>query len=199
MPTLYEQNRDKIKTGDILAFSGNSSFIAWAIQKRSALEDLDLPSSVSFDHNLLNHVGVALRFKDFGNRLFIMEAESRGVLPIPLSEKIEKYEGNVWHLPLIPEFDTDQYRNSIGTWALKYSGTWYGYIDIIKNIFGRTEMNERVLFCSEHGWFSILNGVLAIDSRNKTIIKACGYLKELAPVPADYPCLGITGKENRLK
>lgn len=199
MSTSYEQYRDKIDTGDAICFS-STQLVGKLIQARSQIGDLCIKSNISFDHNRINHVGTAVRFTEYDNRLFIVEAQgSRGVLSIPLSEKIANYSGNVWHLPLNPAIAGAKFRIAFGVHALSYCGIYYGYLDIVKNLFGRTTPDEKNLFCSEHWWFTMCKGIEEVEGTNKFLESAQRMLKYKSPVPADVPLLGLTVGDRRLK
>lgn len=68
-----------IKTGDVLDCEGNG-----IIAKGISL----------FTGSKVTHTALAIRIKEFNNRLFIIDAQSKGIFPLPYEVWIKKYDYN---------------------------------------------------------------------------------------------------------
>lgn len=139
----YLSIRNKIKTGDVIAFKG-TDFGARAIL-------IGTKSNYS-------HVGLAIRLKDVSfDRVFIVEAVPFGIVLQPLSFKAIYYPGNVWWVKLNIEdiANEEAIRKKMLVWSMKQLGKPYD-VDlikgIVKNIFLQAKLpkaNQYEFICSE--------------------------------------------------
>lgn len=132
----YEENRDQMKTGDLLLWRSNSL----------------LGSLIRFfSKGKVNHASLLLRiiaYEGQEKRVFTSEALEHGVVINPLSLRLQEYDGEVWWYPLRKEWDNE--RNAIGVRALQYLGVGYDYGSLFKNAICRVSADVRKLFCSEY-------------------------------------------------
>jgi hypothetical protein len=145
----YEQSRPSMMPGDVIAFGGRGSF--------SELIKFTTRSAVS-------HVGVILQTKvtsDTTSRYFnqIIESTGDGVQIYRASERIRKYDGDVWWLPRRREgaFDLKMFYDFLFSkqgFEYDFSQAAKSAVDILDNSpLGRATTYNREdfekFFCSE--------------------------------------------------
>jgi hypothetical protein len=151
MKNKYQRIRDKIKTGDLIAFSGKS-LVANTIK--------------SFTDSDISHVGIVYRAD--GGRVQLMESTSlsnqkdikhndyiKGVQLHYLSERIEKYNGEVYLKRILKPIPNE--KEMLEWLSVKHSKrTPYDYlqafgagVDTFDFIGLRNEPDFSSLFCSE--------------------------------------------------
>ena len=143
--TIYNQIKDKMKTGDGLGFN-HSGFIPGIINwwTRKTV-DPQFPIRLS-------HFGGIIRFAEFEgtvNRRYTVEAESNGFYPRILSNYIKDYKGDIYWYQLKPAWEP--FRNLIGEDIMSMIGIGYDFLGAIECGIGRANTNMRHLFCSK-GW-----------------------------------------------
>ena len=98
----------------------------------------------------INHFGLVIRFREFlEDRIFTLEALESGIVLRSLRERLESHRGKCWWLPLKPKFI--MHRKFVGAAMLSYAGVRYDYPDLCMQLFGRVDVDPRLLFCSEYG------------------------------------------------
>jgi len=157
--SVYEQHRPSIKTGDVLAFSGNagfSKFIRWSTG------------------SIYSHVGIVLNTNlggGFGDSVLVIESRTetigtdaagvkllKGVQLQWLSKRILMYDGAVWLLPLkkpLPE----EGKHKMQAWLRETNNkiTPYDSVQLMGaglDLFDRMKLSYSsedlsTLFCSE--------------------------------------------------
>lgn len=153
----YERLRDSLKTGDLIAFSGNHKFskvIKW------------------YTNSIYSHVGMVIRTNmgnGFGDSVLIIESTTdtsfrdflnretiRGVQLNWLSKRASSYDGEVYWCPLINDLDTSS-KNKMESWLRETHDKktpyddiqiWGAGIDIFDIIF-ENKPDDNSLFCSE--------------------------------------------------
>lgn len=156
--TAYNFHRDRMKTGDVIAFGGKgrvSNLIKWATRS---------------DYS---HVGMVVRAdigNGFGDSVFIIESSSmvltpdvvhkqimKGVQMHFLSKRLYGYNGNAWYLPLREEIEPSALEKMTAWLRKKHNvKTSYDYaqaigagIDIFDQLGLENEPDFSALFCSE--------------------------------------------------
>ena len=146
----YEEIRNDMKTGDMLAWHSNS-LIGAGIRWKT------VPSGIPKDSPLsINHTSTIIRLKEYERlqrRVFITEALENGVVLNLLSKRLEEFDGYVWWYPLKRSWDAE--RQIIGERLLSVVGTKYDYRSIFKQLFGSVSVDLRQFFCSEHHYFGL--------------------------------------------
>lgn len=139
----YADIRDSIKSGDRIEFAGNTvigRLIRW------------------FTKDAVNHTALALSIDEYsnylGNRKFILEAESDGIVLNTLSHDIQTADGKVFYTPLLLQFDDR--RKQIADWALQQVGTGYDFGSLFKNVLGAVNADMKKLFCSEYYFIALV-------------------------------------------
>jgi hypothetical protein len=92
-------------------------------------------------------------------RLFILEGVAFGAYPVFLSNRYAWYlpHGNIYWHKMKPEWE--DMGGQVADRMLQVTGTYYDYLDLIKQWFKRVTLNPRKLFCSEavlYGWSEII-------------------------------------------
>lgn len=138
----FEEVKSKMKVGDVIAFSGKGDFseiIKWATR-----------SNVS-------HIGALLD----NNVLIESDIDSGGVVESDLKEKINKYDGEIWWLPLRKEIYDKMDKKIYQDFLIHQQGKEYDISQAIKSavdtfdnitlIGAATHSNEDFarFFCSE--------------------------------------------------
>ncbi|OFC69069.1 hypothetical protein BFC18_20250 [Alteromonas confluentis] len=91
---FYNDIKDSIRPGDLIAFGGNSLFSKWA--KLTTRSNVTHVGAVTHCHtcpntnNLLHHDVFEATVRN----------KKRGVMITPLHERLDEYEGDIWWLPL---------------------------------------------------------------------------------------------------
>ena len=156
---LYDKVRDQMKTGDVLLWHHNSLIGKWIQAKTKS----------SF-----NHASMVIRLQEYegaDSRRWTQEAVVPHVTLTFLSRALPVYNGDVWWFPLKDEWE--EKRRDIGTRALDLVGIPYDEWGLVKQLFGRTFIELRRLFCSED------------------VAYCLGYDKGIAPWPGEIAKLGI--------
>jgi DNA-directed RNA polymerase subunit H (RpoH/RPB5) len=181
----YLKQRPLIKTGDPIQWKSKSAIgaiIRWWTKSK------------------YNHTAMAIRFTEYDtDRVFIIEAMEHGLQLRALSDRLESFKGEVWHLPLIGIYDP--VRHEIGRSGL-YAigrGVKYDYRGcIFGNIKDRASKDYSKLFCSEFWYMCIESVSVNRDALRPVIARANVYLNNEAPTPADIPNLGLTKNEVKI-
>jgi hypothetical protein len=161
---VYEQYRSQIKTGDVIAFSGNSGFSDFI---------------KFFTKSKFSHVAIAVRDNSFifGDTVFVVESTTeergtnadgtkviKGVQMHLLSQRLAMYNGSVYWFPLKQSIAEDKMQQMLSWLRNTYvSEVPYDYVQIygaglarikrefLNSDFSRfgTPANYSRLFCSE--------------------------------------------------
>lgn len=131
----YEQARPIIRTGDVILWRGRG-----------------LLSRIILRFSDYSHASIVIRPKQYTglqNRVFLLEALSRGFVPRILSERIKHYRGEVFWLPLRDA--TNEQRDLIAEHAITSAGLGiqYDWKSLILNVLGYVNADARRMFCSE--------------------------------------------------
>jgi hypothetical protein len=119
----YEENKKKIRSGDVLAWRGKGF--------------MTMVSRV-LTRSQYGHVGIAWVA---GNRVFVLEAyQNKGVRIFPLSERLPAD-----HFPLNVKWDLN-----VETLALEEVGRKYSKMDKIRAFFGREPKSGNGWQCAEY-------------------------------------------------
>jgi len=152
----YLKYRNQMSTGDLLLWKSHSllgAIIRW------------------FSKANVNHASLVIPLMGLNQyRIFTTEALEHGIVPNFLSERLSKYEGEVFWYALNDEWDKK--RPEIENKAFQYIGVPYDYRSLFKNAFGKVSADARELFCSEYCFI-------------------CYGFEGKAPTPGDMPKLGI--------
>jgi hypothetical protein len=141
--TAYKEIRPLMKTGDRLEFA-SYSFVGNMIRLVTRKK--------------VNHTAAILNIKYPGmeERRMVIEALEHGIEMMILSERLARFDGEVYFTPVTsgsftalgkPEIKT---RTEIGCWLLKGLGVPYDYDSLFRNLFGVVSQNARKFFCSEY-------------------------------------------------
>jgi len=134
--TLYDQIKNQMKTGDVLQWHHDDFLGGWIRRKTKSF---------------WNHSSLVIRLQEYEgaeSRRWTQEAVTPFVGLTFLSKKLESYKGEVWWFPLKDEWE--EKRIEIGAKALTFVGvTPYDRKGIVKQLFMRTSIQYRQLFCSE--------------------------------------------------
>lgn len=127
---IYNEVRDNIKDGDLIAFSGKK-LLSRLIQKVT--------------YSVISHVGMAVWIK---NRLFVIEAvEGAGIRFYPLSKYVREGSKVEWWKLYHDSFNVD--REKVIIFAMDRVGDAYGLWQLIKDFFLRTKDHKKGNFyCS---------------------------------------------------
>lgn len=161
---LYMRYRSHMQTGDLLLWKSHT-LLGWMIRL--------------FSRGEVNHAGLVLKLEEFAHlkeRRWTLEALEPGIVLHLISNRLAKFDGEVWWYPLKDEFY--EHRANLGEWAIAMVGTPYDYGSLFKNALGRVSVNANRLFCSEYAYMAYKENGLPV------------YQKK-APRPADMPGLGI--------
>lgn len=124
----YKENRKKIKTGDLIAFS-NGSWTNW--------HDIQVNLVRMLTRSEYSHVAIAWVVYD---RVLLLEAVGAGVRIYPLSNDLPCY----W----IPK--PTELSDKALTWALSIMGEKYSKWEAIKAFFGKVNLGHNKLWeCAE--------------------------------------------------
>jgi hypothetical protein len=129
--------RDHMKTGDMLAWAGNS-WISRIIRARSG------PYS---------HTSGIIRLSEYEGmerKRYTIEATEKGLVLARLYNDLLHYDGHCWWYPLVESWDC--LRQGIGEKALDAIGTPYDFGSLFRNALGHVSANAKSLFCSE-AWY----------------------------------------------
>ena len=135
--TGYDTLRDKIKTGDLLAFSG-FGLLSWLIQWRTK--------------SRYSHVAMAVRLTEGADRLFILHAIwGLGVVLIPASRYLSSYRGRAWWVPLKASVVATHpgLREGLLREALLELGKPYDWRGVIRFVIPWVKQSNGAYFCSE--------------------------------------------------
>ena len=169
----YKAARPRMQTMDLLQWHGRGT-ISRIIQMKT--------------RSPVSHSGVITRLKDV-DRVLTLHAVRKGAVPEPLSQLIQRYDGQVWWHPLKKEYQP--YVGFAFNYMYDRIGTQYDFGSLVKNLFGKVSANAAAVFCSEYiflGWqFAAIHLGVKILAHLVQINKA--------PVPADMPSLRIYEKE----
>ncbi len=178
----YADIRDLIRSGDRLEFAGKSVIgrvIRW------------------FTKEAVNHTALALSIDEYsnyvGNRKFVLEADSPGIVLNTLSHDLQTASGAVYWTPLLPHCDGARQR--IADWALQQVGKPYDYRSLIKNALGTVNADMKKLFCSEYYFIALVVGGLipgTIFTDGKVIDRNGAPVK--APRPGEFGRFPIFGE-----
>jgi hypothetical protein len=160
----YLSIRGEMKSGDAIQWRGNS-LLGWAIRLWS---------------KEVNHTSLVIDlslYKEMGNRRWVLEAEAEGIDFNLLSLRLRHFDGEVWWLPIRPEFY--KYRDIVAAWAFDKKGTKYDYGSLFKNMFGKVSAEANKLFCSEFFYLAWKNATGNDFGMRK------------APLPCDIPKMGM--------
>lgn len=144
---LYEDIRETIQTGDLIAFGGKG-FLSDGIK--------------GFIQSSVSHVGVALRTAiiavdgmPVGSLIICVESTSldgfKGVIGNQLSLRIKQYDGDIWLLPLstISRHNLNKRIGSFVDFLLRQDHIPYDYLQAIRSPFGKQSEDWSRWFCSE--------------------------------------------------
>lgn len=161
--SLYNQHRNKMKTGDLLTY-----------------ETEGLISPIIHLWSKANHAGLVLDLQEYEGdicRRWTLEAVGTGVRMAYLSRILENVHGRVYWHALKREYS--MHRNKIGCFALEYPGvTKYDFWSLLKYPFKWVSADISRLVCSEYvflAWKSV--GIVQGD-----------YI----PSPSKLETLGVT-------
>jgi len=127
--STYKENRDSIKSGDVLAWTHKgikswSDFEIWIVRLAQRSE--------------YSHVGVAWCI---GERKFVLEAVASGIRIYPLSKKLPCY-----HIPMDIDWNKD-----VEDYALSIVGEPYSKWEAIKGFLtGKTTKGDAKWQCAEY-------------------------------------------------
>lgn len=133
--SYYYQRRNDIRTGDLIEFA-SSTVLGWTIRK--------------FSKKDVNHTSTVIRYIVEGDnkpRRYVMEALEHGYVSNFLSQRLERFKGKVYWLPLKREYDI--YRVCIANIAHEFIGIPYDFRSLLKNVAGHVSSDIKRLFCSE--------------------------------------------------
>lgn len=135
MINIYDEVKEQMKTGDHIGWASatmTGGIIRWRTK------------------GYINHSSMIIRLAEFEGeqrRRYHTEAMERGVYPNLLSNRLKKYEGEVWWYPLKPELD--EKRTEIGRRLCEMWGIEYDYKSLMWQLLGKVNADARKLFCSE--------------------------------------------------
>jgi hypothetical protein len=146
MTDKYFEYRDKIQTGDLLQFAA-TDIVSRIIRFKTKSD--------------ISHSAMAFWMKSpvGTQRLFILEGVAFGAYPVFLSNRYAWYlpHGDIYWHKMKPQYQ------QIGIVAadrmLEKTGTYYDYLDLIKQAFKRVTLNPSKLYCSEYvlyGWSKLI-------------------------------------------
>jgi len=138
--TLYNQYRDKMKTGDMLLWA-NQTLLGEAIRRVSKAT--------------VNHASSIAVLKGYDEpRVFTVEALEKGVVVNYLSSVLADYKGEVWWYPLSDKWDFDEFRAYVERNMFRHVGIGYDYASLLKNAVTHVQADDNRLFCSEEVFLS---------------------------------------------
>jgi hypothetical protein len=134
---LYGMMRPYLQTGDVLEWRAEHA-LGYAIRW--------------FTKRDVNHTGGVYRFtagltQEMYDRVYTLEALSKGFYPNWLSSGLFNYKGKVYVLPLKTELAWAIPRIASEQWKL--IGTPYDFGGLVKNALGYVSEDLRSVFCSE--------------------------------------------------
>jgi hypothetical protein len=134
MVSFYKAYRDAMKTGDLIETAASTilgRMIRWVTKKD------------------VNHSAFLAHLTDVSDRVYLVEALSKGIELNRLSRSIDGYKGTVWWYPLKPEWEPA--RKVMLKFALDAcaQGIGYDYTALIKNMFSKVSRDAKSYFCSE--------------------------------------------------
>lgn len=123
----YEEHRDQIYSGDLLAYSTN---------KKNVITRVITNIIRLFTKSEFSHIGIALKLN---NRLYVVEATKPTVRLVPVSEKTEFY-----HIPMFIDW-----KKEYETFLMDKIGCEYSVIDGIRAFFGIPTKRDDKWQCAE--------------------------------------------------
>lgn len=156
----YQQERELIKTGDLLQWRGN------------------YPFSHIIRHGtkqFYNHASFAIRLAEYSDHVYSIEALDNGLFLYRLSTLLEKYDGSIDYFPL--KADYNECAKAAAAWLLDRQGVKYDWSGCLSNRgalyrrFGMERLaketiapaDEAQLFCSESIFLAFRDGPQAWD------------------------------------
>jgi len=133
--TKYHQYRDKIQPGDLISFRGKG-IIPGIIRWRTGFKDT---------HSAMV---MCLLGKGREKRLVITESLNFGPTVNYLSDRIEKYNSEIWWYPLYATQEQREAMNLIA-WDNLCKQTRYDYGGLFRQALGSVSLDASRLFCSE--------------------------------------------------
>jgi len=143
---LYSDVRDKIRPGDLLAFTHEGW---WSVA------DIESQLVRIFTRSEYSHVGIAW---PVGGRVMVLEAVVPEIRIFPLSKLLPFY-----HLPvdgIIGEWSAE-----VEEYALSRVGQKYSKLEAIKGLFGLTRDNNKRWQCAEYAMAILRMAGAGIDCR----------------------------------
>lgn len=153
----YQNVRDKMKPGDIIAFGGNSLFSRWTkLTTRSAVTHIAIVMQTTMrdgnDGRYFNQVMEATVYNG-----------KKGVMTNRLSDRLRDYDGDIWWLPLGESARTDfeQNKHNFFNFMFAQDGKAYDVLQLFGSavdtlddhpLFGKLTYNQEDFsswFCSE--------------------------------------------------
>jgi len=133
----YIDFRYLIKPGDLISFSDHPSIISRLISWRT---------NSKHTHSAM----VIGKAEATGDRLLIVESLNCGPTINYLSDRIAKYKGHIWWVPLREEITPEQRQKAANwVWDKLCTQTGYDYHSIWKQLFSKVSIDAAQLFCSE--------------------------------------------------
>lgn len=169
----YESIRHHMESGDVVLWR-SESLLGWAIRK--------------FSDSDVNHASTIIRTNELGSdRVFITEANARGIEMHALSDRLKDHKGKAYWLRLKSEHDMSKY--GARKWAMDHIDVGYDYSSLFKQVHSRVRVDDKRLFCSEFSFMALKVGG-AIQQIQDVVI---------APRPGDMESLGIFYGRIRIK
>jgi hypothetical protein len=167
---LYQQYRDRIRTGDLVEWKSFKP-IGYAIRSITK-ENVNHTSGAIWMHSVENAFhGVS----DPEMRLYVGEAIANGFRSTFLSKEISTFDGEVYWVPLKPEYDHKRLEIIRNVHALE--GRPYDYKSLIQNLWRRVPLDATKPYCSEAWHIALVkSGLLESDfsPTGKPKDKRCG-------------------------
>lgn len=137
--TTYEQYRDQMSTGDLIACAG-VGVIPWAIR--------------AWTHAAYSHVGLLIRLSEAGiQRVFLLHALfGQGVVLLPLSRYLSAFTGRAWWVPLdhIEAVKRNlAYQEDLLSFSMMQLGRGYDLNGIAQFVVPFWRQSQESYFCSE--------------------------------------------------
>lgn len=137
-----------------------------------------------------SHAMLVIKFDEYDNledRIFLLEASSRGNRFVLLSDVIDTYSGEKFLFK--PNNKSDDIKSNIQEESLLQvsSQKKYDYSGLFRNIFGRISLDADEFFCSELVWYMWLKTGLLDSKSNLTETGLNKLNQNKAPRPGDIP------------
>lgn len=169
----YESIRHMMKSGDVINWHSDSA-LGWLIRKFSKAD--------------VNHSSTIVRTDELGSdRVFITEANPRGIELHALSDRLKDHRGEVYWLQLRNEHESARY--GARKWAVDHIDVGYDYGSLFKQVCGRVSAESKKFFCSEFSFMALRDGGKIQQMQDITI----------APRPGDMEGLGVFYGRMRIK